>query len=231
MQCKNNVREKRAKTKSERQRKKVPRKYHRPLATYRSHTISGWGGAPRSWADAFGNGSEGQHPTVWQRQGETSTLCCTRLCVSLYMCQYSFNWWQTFMVTCLLRLKSLPPSSDYSVKENMSGARCYCYRRCWHLVCDVCFCSADVWSCSAALSTPPQIIAQEQTSHSSQVSRPPLSMVFFFSFFFSPSPPPTHTHTHSVPVSNFILRRNIFLDSMEITSFAYKHNSVWWEHM
>lgn len=45
---------KRAKTKGGRQkRKKIPIKYHRPLAAYRSHTISGRGGAPSSWAEAL----------------------------------------------------------------------------------------------------------------------------------------------------------------------------------
>lgn len=41
--------------------KEIPIKYHRPLAAYRSHTISGRGGAPRSRAEAFSNSSKVQH--------------------------------------------------------------------------------------------------------------------------------------------------------------------------
>lgn len=56
MQCKNNVREKEQRPKGkDRKRKKIPIKYHRPLAAYRSHTISGRGGAPRGWAETFSN--------------------------------------------------------------------------------------------------------------------------------------------------------------------------------
>lgn len=104
----------------------------------------------------------------------------------------SFNWWQTFMVTCLW-IKSLPPCSlgMHFPKRICQVCKYYywwlsdSWRHLWcgHFSMDM---WRTVWCCSAALSTPPQIIAQEQKSHSSQVSRPPLS------FSFSPSPPPTH---------------------------------------
>lgn len=56
--AKNNVREKEQRPKrKDRKRKKIPIKYHRPLATYRSHTISGRGGALKGWAEAFRNRS------------------------------------------------------------------------------------------------------------------------------------------------------------------------------
>lgn len=41
----------------DRKRKKIPIKYHRPLAAYISHTINGKGEALRSWAEAFTNSS------------------------------------------------------------------------------------------------------------------------------------------------------------------------------
>lgn len=76
--------------------KEIPIKYHRPLAAYRSHTISGRGGAPRSRAEAFSNSSKVQHccttakkPTkleVWTREERTEQCLTTWLhtaCLSL----------------------------------------------------------------------------------------------------------------------------------------------------
>lgn len=66
--------------------------------------------------------------------------------------------------------------------------------------------------CSTALSAPPQIIAQEQRSHSSQVNRPPLH-------FFCPYLPPAHSGlpeclwqglSKLTPVQNWILQDSWF---------------------
>lgn len=77
------------------------------------------------------------------------------------------------MVTCLWMESLLPSRHDVSIykyewrpSDNWRHLWCGHFSTCvWR----------TVWCCSAALSAPPQIIAQEQKSHSSQVSRPPIS--------------------------------------------------------
>lgn len=106
--------------------KEIPIKYHRPLAAYRSHTISGRGGAPRSRAEAFSNSSKVQHccttaknPTkleVWTREERTGQCLTTWLhtaCLSVgyIWCEadcraYLFTgqlWGRCAVASCLLR--------------------------------------------------------------------------------------------------------------------------------
>lgn len=75
-----------------------------------------------------------------------------------------------------------------------------------------------VWCCSAALSAPPQIIAQERKSHSSQVSRPSLS----FSFH-----PLRHPHTAGCLCACEKVRHAENYEIYAIKSKCYRFTKFW----